>query len=523
MGRLAAFFRRHPALRDALLWAIPAILFGIILRLCLLSYSRFAYWGSDSRSYFDFAQKLFEEHYVSFQEKRRFLYPIFLALVTALPGTPLKWLAWIQHGLGLVTIIPVAYCVRKSLAGWRWFIIPVTILYTGHPVLFWYEHELLGENLFFALIVWSCAGWFAWVSESDRARANRLWWLFLVPFAGFILTKPSGRFFYPGLALGFLIVAGWRRLGLPQLSALAAVLIATFFVGSRPQAAWLLYVSTFPLTNLESPALASYKAEIRDLVEPLHQDLEHYHKNDRATFDFLENPGRHPERPLWAALEKEPKKKPAVYMELAKEAIRAHPIEFLYLGYTRVLYSANLSHFKKERFAPGYFAEHFRDDYDSSNPRVNRNVPSSIPLVLGLRAKTVLPPYQDFISQRLSQRDNHPLSSKFVMAWASLYARLGDLVMLPESGLGDARPTLLGYWLLLSIGFAFAPAYRCTWAPWCLASVGYLCAVFLVSLVSPRYFAPAWPVFIPLLFLPLDYIYRAWRRMKPEPGAGGPR
>jgi len=40
-------FRRHPLLLDAILWAIPAILFGAGLRLMLLHYSPYAYWGSD--------------------------------------------------------------------------------------------------------------------------------------------------------------------------------------------------------------------------------------------------------------------------------------------------------------------------------------------------------------------------------------------------------------------------------------------------------------------------------------------
>src|SRR4051812_21276936 len=84
--RVKLFLRRHPSVRDALLWGIPAFAVALALRACLLSYIPLAYWGSDSRSYFDFAYKLHVEHYISLVEKRRFLYPIFVGLVTLLPG-----------------------------------------------------------------------------------------------------------------------------------------------------------------------------------------------------------------------------------------------------------------------------------------------------------------------------------------------------------------------------------------------------------------------------------------------------
>src|SRR5215213_3527348 len=194
-ARLREFLRTHPSVRDALLWAVPALVFGALLRGCLLYYSPYAYWGADSRSYFDFAYKLFGEHYVSLIEKRRFLYPIFIAFVTLLPGAPLRWLPWIQHGLGLLTLVPFAYVVRKNFVFWQWWIVPVTLLYAGLPVVLWYEHELLGETLFFALVVWSFARWSAWVHAAPRERALRLWWAFFVPFAMLMLTKPAGRFF----------------------------------------------------------------------------------------------------------------------------------------------------------------------------------------------------------------------------------------------------------------------------------------------------------------------------------------
>src|SRR5690606_22991440 len=113
-----------------------------------------------------------------------------------------------------------------------------------------------------------------WVKEPRLERCQQLFWWFFVPFALFIITKPSGRFVWPGIACGILIAWMWRRLTRKQWAALAALVLVTLTVGSKKQGAWLLYVATFPLTNLESPLHAEYKAEIRDMVQPLweHRD-----------------------------------------------------------------------------------------------------------------------------------------------------------------------------------------------------------------------------------------------------------
>ena len=70
-ARLRAFFKNHPVLREVLLWSLPALLVGGALRVLLLSYLPYGYWGSDSKSYYSFAHMLLTEGYVSLDEKRR--------------------------------------------------------------------------------------------------------------------------------------------------------------------------------------------------------------------------------------------------------------------------------------------------------------------------------------------------------------------------------------------------------------------------------------------------------------------
>jgi hypothetical protein len=506
--RLRSFWSRHPILREVMIWAIPALLVGAVLRGLMLSYLPYAYWGSDSRSYYSFAHKLLSDGYISLDEKRRFLYPIFMVPVSLLPGAPLRWLAWLQHGFGLLTLLPLAYVVRKSFVHWRWWIVPVTVLYAGLPVILWYEHELLGETIMFAGVVWAFAGWCAWVSEERRARAEQLFWWFFVPFALVILTKPSARFFWPGLLLGLLAVQAWRRLGRKQWVALGLLLVVTLFVGSKKQGAWLLYVATFPLTNFDSPLHHEYKAEVRDMIAPLRQNIDAYYLLDGGPFAFLEAPGAQDELPLFKALGSDEKKKARIYMDLAKEAILSNPGLFLYLGAQRVIASANISEFKEDRFTGDFYVERFERTHAEAITKKN----SPVRMLFALPKDKPVPAYPEF-SRMLSPAPESWMA-RTVQAWVRGYEAASDLVRMPQDGPEEtrsirlARPTLLGLWLCLGIGLSLLPRYHMTLGVWMMMALSYLFGVFLFAGINPRYFGAAWPVLIPLLAVPADVLVR---------------
>ncbi len=510
LHRLRLFFARHPLVRDAVIWALPALLLGAGLRLLLLSYIPYAYWGSDSRSYYSFVHQLFEHGGLSLDEKRRYFYPIFLLPVSLLPGAPLRWLAWLQHGIGLATLVPLAYVVRRTLGQWRWWVVPVTVAWSGMPMVLWYEHELLGETIFFGTIVWAIAGWCAWVNEARLARAQRLFWWCFVPLALFLLTKPSGRFVWPGVCLGLLLVLAWRRLTWRHWAALAGLVVVTLTMGSKKQAAWLLYVASFPLTALETPRHADYKAEIRDMVEPLRLELDTYYLRDGEPFAFLENPGKQETRPLWKALDGDIKLRTRIYMDLALEGIREHPDLFLYLAVQRIVASANFSEFKDVRFGPDYYAGRFQDDYEKAAEALAQGRRTSTLTAFALRAP--LPTWEEF-RVRLEPR---PLAwaPAMVLGWVRGYEALGDTVRLPQGkdfstlGIGRARPTALGLWLALGAVLSLLPRYRSTLGVWMLVAVSYLFGVFLVSQPNPRYFGPAWAMLLPLLAVPADVLLR---------------
>ncbi|MDQ3622785.1 MAG: hypothetical protein M3463_09880 [Verrucomicrobiota bacterium] len=517
-ARVRQFFSRHPLLRDAVLWALPAIIFGAALRLLLLWYVPYAYWGSDSRSYYSFAHLLLSHGDISLDEKRRYLYPLLMLPVSLLPGETLRWLAWLQHGLGLVTLLPLAYIVRKTLVHWRLWIAPVTMIYAGLPLMIWYEHELLGDTVFFAALLWAFAGWVAWVREARLGRLRQLFWWFFVPFALFLLTKPAGRFAWPGICLGLVIVLAWRTLDRRHWVALGMLALVSLTVGSKKQSAWLLYVAAFPLTQVESPRHATYKAEIRDKVEELRRHIDVYYLQDEWPFTFLENPGRGDGRPLWKELAKDEKRKTKVYLDLALEGIKARPDLFAYLGLQRLIGSANSSEFKESRFGGDRYAQRFEHHY--AEAQNNENNP--VRMLFALPPRGPLPPYAEF-QKRLSPAPDSWMA-RALQSYVRGFESVSDLFHLPDGGevtdrqISKARPTPLGWWLAAAMLLSLLPRYRRTFGVWTIVAGGYLCGVFLVSQINPRYFAPAWTVLVPLLAVPADALgalLAHWLRARP--------
>ncbi len=516
-GGVRALFQRHPLWRDVLIWSAPALIFGAVLRLLLLNYLPYGYWGSDSKSYYSFAHMLLSDGYVSLDEKRRYLYPLLMVPVSVLPGAPLKWLAWFQHALGLLTVLPLAYVARKSLQFWKWWIIPITVAYAGLPMFLWYEHELLGEVLFFAALAWTFGGWVAFVTQQDPARGRRLFWWFYVPLAVFLLTKPSGRFVLPGIVVGLVMVKAWRILDWRRWVALVVLFGASMTVGSKKQGAWLLYVATFPLTQLETPANAEYKAELRPIVEPYIRDLAAYYTKDDFPFDFLDSPSEENAPPLWAALDKDSNKKRALYMSLAIEGIKARPLQFAYLGAQRLIASANLAGFNDDRFQSTFYGERLEGHYATAQRLLTEGKKTSLPMAFGFPKNGPLPPYEQFRPQLSAPPGS--FSERTVRSWVTGYETASQVVNMPKPPKGSpaeayaiekARPTFLGWWLLLSL--ILSVAYWRTFGVWVVISIGYLCAIFLISLVNARYFAPAWLIFIPAMFIPLDLLLRALKR-----------
>lgn len=500
------------------------MLFGAVLRLLFLSYSPYAYWGSDSNSYFSFTELLLSSGKISLYDKRRYVYPLLLFPITLLPGAMLKWLVWLQHGFGLLTLLPLAYCVRKSFAHWRWLIAPVTVAYAGIPLLLWYEHELLAENLFFAAGLWSCAGWMAWVSASDPARRRRLWWCFFVPFAVLLLTKPAGRFFLPGIAVALVCVAAWRHLRWRELCSMGATVALVFTIGQDSQSAWLLYTSAFPLTRLDTPLHAPYKAEVKGMVTEARRRVDQFKiDEDQLWKRFLKNPEEQSERLLWQALGRDSKQKAKIYRELALEGIRSRPDLFLLISFERILSSANPNDFKTERFLPDFYPRKFEHLYE----RYQTDSPRRLQMLFGLPRGEPAPPFRE-IQERIVPRPD-ARAAGWLHAYAEWFGKWMHLVEddnVHEGAAEVALPVALqpaGWCLLAGAFLSFWPLYFRRLGMWTMIMGGYLLGVFLVGSANARFFGSAWPIVVLLIALPADalllLIGRLVRRGVPEDSA----
>jgi len=495
-----SFFRRHPLLLDALVWAVPAILFGAALRLMLLHYSPYAYWGSDSRSYFGFANGVLNDFYFSLSEKRRYLYPLFLLPVTMLPGAPLRSLAWIQAGIGLCTIPVFAYSVRRIFFAWKILIIPLTALFAGLPVFIWHEHELIGDTFLLNGLVWCVAGWAAWTSQPDPSRARRLWWLFFAAFAFIVLSKPSVKFFWPGLLAALVFVGAWRVLSWKHWAALGALFLAGLTVGDDDQGAWLLYNSAFPLTQLNSPLHAEIKTELGGWVLAKHARIDSYAKEDYEVQKYLRAPENDPSRPHLHALAKDKTALSRVYRDLAVEGIRAEPLSYLSIGLHRMLESCNPADLSQWRFQADYCSSRLNeaiaaDRYPEAILRLALGIPRNAPFPTREELNAWMNPHPDSAAAR------------WLPAYVNAYQAAGALVNRPESEprlLSSYRPSLLGWWFLVGAALALLPPYFRTVGVWVLLLGTGLFATYLVGIMHVRYFAPAWPVVLLALAVAVD-------------------
>lgn len=501
-------------MRDAIIWAIPAIIFGLVLRAILTAYQPLAYWGSDSESYFSFAYRLLNEGVASIPAKRRIIYPILLLPVAILPGSPLQWLLVFQHIMGLLTLIPLAYCVRKVFIGWRWWVIPVTVVYAGMPLIIWYEHELLAEAFFYASFIWAAAAWFAWIGRANLGLpSGRMWWLFVAVLALCVWTKPAGRFFWPGIVLGLIYVRAWRFLRWPHWLAITVVAVVSWSLGEGNQASRLLYTSSFPLTNLESPVHADLKAEIAPMVRESRERLDYYYLEDNGPKQFLAGGFRYGDFPAWQELDRSDDSRFDAMRELALEGIKANPHLFLYIALQRTAGSVNWTTFKLRRFNSDYFQDRFEPLYEEMVGKKSGKA-RMLQVVLGLPRTEEAPSFAEVLE--VLETDRPEPYASWMQAYAGAATSAGVFTAEPVEGdhrrtLWELTPTALGWWLLAGVVLSFFvnERLRATVGVWLVIACGYAVGVHLVGSSNPRFFATAWPILFLAMATPLEAAYLA--------------
>jgi hypothetical protein len=309
-----------------------------------------------------------------------------------------------------------------------------------------------------------------------------------------------------------------------HVAALLGLVVAAATVGDEEQGSWLLYTSAFPLTRVDTPLHAEYKAEIRDLVEETKSNLDEYYRADATAFKFLRSPDEQTTRPHWQELGRDEAKLSRVCRELAMEAIKARPDLFLYISLQRIVASANPEDFKSSRFEADYFGRRFEELYRDFSERK----PALLRILFALPRNAPLPPYETVRGWLAPHPD--AAAAELLKSYVAGFRRAIQIAEMPKTGrkLQGFRPTWLGWWLIAGAFLSFLPRYWRTVGIWVIATAGYLCGVFLVGIASARYFAPAWPVIALIAAVPADALLDAMRRcfrrpsvaMNASPGPG---
>jgi hypothetical protein len=518
-SRFSNFLANRPCLRDAILWSIPAILLAALLHSFIIYHTPLAYWSKDSWSFLKSADQLLSLSGFGLDAKRRWVYPIFLVLPHALPGATLWWVKVLQTALTLCSVIAFGYIVRKTFVAWKFLIIPATLIYALHPHFIYYTGQVLAESLSLNLLVLSIAGWAAWIGRTNFAARFNLparfapFLLFFVPFALFILTKPSHRFVWPGLIVAFFLSGSWRSLRWPHLAALATLLLLTPTVGKGEQGLRLFYTSAFPLTQLDTAGHSDYKDAIAPLVEEARKNLPVYAFTEKKYKNFLEDPDRYRlAGNRWAELKQKHNRliKNRLYMDLALEGITHAPHLIIYIALQRIL-GTHLKGVAMARMQGTHLGERLTLDY--YYPDLSRKRPQLLRKLFGWTEGEA--PDLNTLQHQLAPHPDTGFDE-----WIARYGRVFEsqsrfLKIAPSTEqtdraprISDYRPTALGILLILGTVAAFFAPYRATLGAWALVLAIYLLLVFCVGSLNPRFLLPAEPLAYLLALLPFDVLLR---------------
>ncbi len=319
--------------RRCFLLCLPALIIGAALRLWMLATLPEGFFGPDSNSYFSTADHFWNEHKWANNEKRRWVYPLVLAALPALPVAPSRIVPAMQHACGLASLLGVGWIVGHVLRRRAFWVPVITTLVAIWPLMLWYEQEAQAETLFASAFILAVAALFP-IGRLGEGR--RLIW-FLLAAALVVALKPHGRGIWLGCVIAASAIAGvpwrwrWR-----DLAAAVVGLVVIFTSGSSKQGNWLLLSSVLPLVPTTGEKWPDERREIAPLVEKARAELGIYpwRQGDYKKAIMSHQPGIALSE-KWAVLARDHVRFTRVCGDFAREAIRARPIEVARLSITK--------------------------------------------------------------------------------------------------------------------------------------------------------------------------------------------
>ena len=198
------FFSATPvSFKQLILLVAPAIVVGFLVRALLLVAIPQGYFGADSASYYEFTS-LFWNHDKLFDlnEKRRWLYPIFLFFTSVLPIPPWYSVPLIQHVLGLLSILGIGWSCAQVVSRPRIVVPFVALICSLWPRMIWYEHEFIAESLqltSFILVI-------ALLLTPSIVRSRNGLIALMIAFSLLAGMKGSSRFLWLGCVIGLFLL-----------------------------------------------------------------------------------------------------------------------------------------------------------------------------------------------------------------------------------------------------------------------------------------------------------------------------
>ena len=263
------------ALRELLLWCLPALACGGLVRGLFLGHFPYGYIHPDSPDFLVTADRFLNHHRFVIHTKRQFLAPVLFLLPLLVKIPCVLIIAWAQHFFGLIYIVMTGAIIRCWTGFWKRWIVPATLLAALNPAVLYYEHTLISESQYLWCVTALALAGSANALERTRGRFIMLM-LALLLTAG---SRPEGKLFilFCLLLIPLLHWGVWRKLAIFGAITLAFCMLA--WLSSRnTQAGLHLYATLLPLAP-ETPKSAP---DFGPVIAPL--------RNERLTRGMLAIP-----------------------------------------------------------------------------------------------------------------------------------------------------------------------------------------------------------------------------------------
>ncbi len=259
--------------RELLLWCLPALLAGLVLRVVLTVHLPYAYFHNDGPDFFTTVDKLFHEHEFALHSKKTFLVPVLFTIPFFLGLPVLIILPIFQHLLGLALVVLVGVLCRLWFTHWKVFIVPLTVITAINPAMIFYEHTTMAETIFvFCTALLALAGTL-YAMEQTRGHFIFLC-VALVLEAG---ARPEGKLLFGfGLFLLFLIHFRELRKWWPRIAIMAVLAFLTHLGTKTAQGGLLLYTSVVRFTPKDLKIAPGFEPYVAPLREDLQKRWDEY-------------------------------------------------------------------------------------------------------------------------------------------------------------------------------------------------------------------------------------------------------